>query len=64
MRPHLPPYARMFERQDTHAEILARVRAGDWVVDHERLSRPGMSMEVLVAYQITDARITRMIALR
>jgi hypothetical protein len=57
-------YAKMFERHDTQAEILARVRAGDWVVDHERVTRPGMSMEVLVAYQVTGARITRMIALR
>ena len=57
-------YAKMFDRQDAQAEILARVRAGEWVVDHERVTRPGISLEVLVAYQVAGQHITRMIALR
>jgi hypothetical protein len=57
-------YGVMFERQDVHAEILARLRAGNWVVDHERVTRPGLSMEVLVAYELDGAHITRMITLR
>lgn len=38
-------YGGMFERKDVHAEIVARVRAGNWVVDHERVTWPGRSME-------------------
>lgn len=54
----------MFERREVQAEILERVRAGNWVVDHERVTRPGMSMEVLVAYEVIGDSITRMIMLR
>lgn len=54
----------LFARGEVQAEILERVRAGDWVVDHERVTRPGMSIEVLVAYEVNGSHITRMITLR
>jgi hypothetical protein len=57
-------YATLFGHRDVHAEVVTRVRAGDWVVDHERVTRPGMSLEVLVAYEVSGNRITRMITLR
>jgi hypothetical protein len=57
-------YGAMFARQAVHAEIVNRLTVGDWVVDHERLSRPGESLEVLVAYEVTGDHITRMITLR
>ena len=57
-------YEGMFEKKDLHAEIVNRIRAGNWVVDQERVTRPGMSMEVLVAYEIAGPDIVRMIILR
>ncbi len=57
-------YGALFAGGDIQAEIVGRLRAGDWVVDHERVSRPGMSLEVLVAYQVSDGRITQMVTLR
>lgn len=57
-------YAPLFEHRDVQAEIVTRVRAGNWVVDHERVTRPGLSLEVLVAYELSGDRIIRMITLR
>ncbi len=58
-------YAAMFEAHpDLHAEIVSRVRAGDWTVDLERVSRSGSTIEVLVAYLVGENLIKRAIMLR
>lgn len=57
-------YGAMFEASpDLRAEILGRVSAGDWTVDQERVSRGGEIREVLVAYQVTDGLISRVMML-
>ena len=48
---------------DLQAEILGRISTGDWTVDHERVSRAGESREVLVAYQVADGQIARVLML-
>ncbi len=57
-------YGALFEASpDLHAEIVARVRTGDWTVDHERVARGGETRELLVAYQVADGLITRVLLL-
>jgi hypothetical protein len=57
-------YGAMFAASpDLQAEILGRISAGEWTVDHERVSRAGETREVLVAYQVTDGRIARVLML-
>jgi hypothetical protein len=48
---------------DLQAEILGRISTGDWTVDHERVSRAGETREVLVAYQVADGQIARVLML-
>ena len=50
-------------RPDLQAEILGRISTGDWTVDHERVSRAGETREVLVAYQVADGQIARVLML-
>ena len=58
-------YGEMFEAMDTTAEIVHRLRVGDWVVDQERVHRGGeVLLEALVAYQVNGDRIQRMIVFR
>ena len=57
-------YGALFEASpDLRAEILGRVSAGAWTVDHERVSRDGDTRELLVAYQVADGLITRVLLL-
>ena len=57
-------YGALFEASpDLQAEIVARLRTGHWTVDHERVSRGGETREVLVAYQVADGLITRVLLL-
>lgn len=53
-------YGEMFAAGNIRAEIVARVRAGEWVVDQERLHRDGeVVLEALVAYCVDAGRIRR-----
>jgi hypothetical protein len=57
-------YGALFEHGTAHAEIVERVRAGNWVVDHERVTGvASTTVEVLVAHQVDGERIHRMILL-
>src|SRR6188472_4298693 len=57
-------YGAMFAASpDLQAEILGRVSTGGWTVDHERVSRAGETREVLVAYQVADGQIARVLML-
>ena len=57
-------YGEMFEASpDLRAEILGRVSAGAWTVDQERVSRGEETRDVLVAYQVTDGLISRVVML-
>jgi hypothetical protein len=51
-------------RSGISAEVVDRVRAGAWIVDHERVKRgDGGVREFLVVYEVDDGLIRRMIAL-
>jgi hypothetical protein len=53
-------YGALFDASpDLTAEILGRLASGEWIVDHERVSRSGEVREVLVAYHVVDGLITR-----
>ena len=57
-------YGALFEASpDLRAEILGRVSGGAWTVDHERVERDGDARELLVAYQVADGLITRVLLL-
>jgi hypothetical protein len=57
-------YGALFEASpDLRAEILGRVSAGDWTVDHEQVSRGGETREVLVAYRVVGGLIERVVML-
>jgi len=57
-------YGAMFDASpDLRAEILGRMASGGWTVDHERVSRAGETREVMVAYQVTDGLIARVLML-
>jgi hypothetical protein len=57
-------YGELFEASpDLRAEILGRVGAGTWTVDHERVSRGDETREVLVAYHVSDGLISRVVML-
>jgi hypothetical protein len=57
-------YGALFDGSpDLRAEILGRVSAGDWTVDHERVERAGETRELLVAYQVIGGLITRVVML-
>jgi hypothetical protein len=57
-------YGALFEGSpDLRAEILGRVSAGGWTVDHERVSRGEETRELLVAYQVADGLISRVMML-
>jgi hypothetical protein len=57
-------YGALFDASpDLRAEILGRVSAGGWTVDHERVSRGEETREVLVAYRVADGLISRVMML-
>lgn len=57
-------YGALFDDSpDVHAEIVGRVTAGAWTVDHERVSRGEETREVLVAYRVVDGLINRVVML-
>jgi hypothetical protein len=57
-------YGPFFEASpDLHADILGRVRAGEWTVDHERVTWGTEMLEVLVAYRVVDGSIARVVML-
>jgi hypothetical protein len=49
---------------DQRAEIVDRLRAGEWTVDHERVHRGGRTLDVLVAYRVRGGLIDRVSMLR
>jgi hypothetical protein len=58
-------YGPMFDAHpDLRAEIVHRISAGGWTVDHERVTREGRQLEVLVAYQVAAGVIQRVVMLR
>ena len=57
-------YGALFEGSpDLRAEILGRVSAGAWTVDQERVSRGEDTRDVLVAYEVVDGLISRVVML-
>jgi hypothetical protein len=57
-------YGALFDgTPDLRAEILGRISAGDWTVDHERVSRGEETREVLVAYLVEGDTIRRVLML-
>ncbi len=57
-------YGAVFDRPGVlHASLVHRVRAGSWTVDEERLVSGDLQMEALVAYQVVDGIITRVVIL-
>ena len=57
-------YGALFDASpDLRAEILGRVAAGEWTVDHERVSRGEETRELLVAYLVEDGLISRVMML-
>src|SRR6476620_2829570 len=57
-------YGALFESSpDLRAEILGRLAAGAWTVDHERVSRGDETREVIVGYEVSDGLISRVLML-
>ena len=57
-------YGALFDASpDLRAEIVGRVSAGPWTVDHERVSRGEETRELLVAYLVDDKLISRVMML-
>lgn len=57
-------YGALFEGSpDLQAEVLDRMSAGPWTVDHERVSRADETREVIVAYEVADGLISRVVML-
>jgi hypothetical protein len=57
-------YGALFEASpDLRAEILGRVCSGAWTVDQERVTRGDESRDVLVAYEVAEGLITRVVML-
>jgi hypothetical protein len=57
-------YGALFESSpDLRAEILGRLSPEAWTVDQERVSRGEETRDVLVAYQVTDGLISRVVML-
>ena len=57
-------YGALFDASpDLRAEILGRLSAGGWTVDHERVSRGEETREVLVAYRVADGLISHVMML-
>lgn len=57
-------YARLFEgHRELRAEVPNRICVGSWVVDEERVHVDGQQMEALMAYEVTDGLIQRVVML-
>jgi hypothetical protein len=57
-------YGRLFDSSpDLRAQIASRVTAGAWTVDEEVVRRAGEQVHVLVAYELRDGLICRMMTL-
>ena len=54
-------YARRFENEDLHAEILNRIVHGNRVIDHERITGmvPDRIVKVVAIYEVENERIQR-----
>ncbi|MDQ1018106.1 nuclear transport factor 2 family protein [Streptomyces afghaniensis] len=51
-------YGRQFAQAPVKATSLARLRQGEWIVDHERIDGPALpSMSVLALYRVRDGLI-------
>ena len=60
----LEQYGALFDASpDLLAEVLGRVAAGEWTVDHQRVSRGEETRELLVAYRVVDGVISRVVML-
>jgi hypothetical protein len=59
-------YSTFFEASpDLRAEVRHQVHAGSWTVHEEHVSRSGQDVAVLlVAYEVRDGQIARVIVLR
>lgn len=58
-------YVKLFHNSpDLRAEVKAQVHAGTWTVHEEQVSRSGQALVVLVAYEVRDGQICRVILLR
>jgi hypothetical protein len=58
-------YGTLFENwPDLRTEVQDQVHAGAWTVHEERVSRSGQALVVLVAYEVRDGKICRVIMLR
>lgn len=58
-------YAEVFERApDLHAEIVGRLRAGEWTADEERVRMAGELVHVLVGYRVRNDLIDHVVMLR
>jgi hypothetical protein len=57
-------YERLFaDNPDLHAHVPTRLSSGDWVVDQEQVQVADGQMETLVAYQVVDGLIRRVVML-
>jgi hypothetical protein len=44
-----------------HAEVLARLERGSWVVDEEHVTAEGLDVRALVAYRVRDGLIDQVV---
>lgn len=57
-------YSRLFAHHaDVHADVIERLCERDWVVDHERVLTGGETTGYVVAYQVRDGVISRVVIL-
>ena len=55
-------YGAMFGRlEDLHIDVPRRLHAGSWTVDEEHVTSSERTMQALVAYQIADGLIVRVV---
>jgi hypothetical protein len=58
-------YQRLFEQNpDVTAEVPTRIRAGDWVVDEEKVRLADRELHVAVGYEVRDGLIHAVVMLR
>jgi hypothetical protein len=54
-------YGERFAQGGLHAEILNRVELGSWVVDEEHVTAEDLDLRAVVAYEVGDALIERVV---
>lgn len=58
-------YERLFaDYPEVSAEVPTRIRAGDWVVDEERVQLGGQQLHVAVGYEVLDGLIQSVVMMR